>query len=171
MPVRPYPRSFTALLLFGVLILAGGYWGLRTTQDVSTAQAAGQQLARLRPKAVSRVLLSTPDMTADEVAENRFVRTRVLTDTAAIRALIQALQQSVPYDAYQGKPSGPWRMAVVLEQRNGTKLHVQVYANAITHLVFVVPADGAGPRGLNDFLVNRSIGPVLVHLMQVRTTS
>ena len=171
MPVRPYPRSFTALLLLGALVLAGGYWGLRTSQDVSAAQAAGKQLARLRPQAVTRVQLSTPEMTPEEVAANRFVPTRALTDTSTIRTLVQALHQSVPYYAYQGKPSGPWRVAVVLEQRDGTRLHVRVYANAITHLVWVVPADGTGPRGLNDFLVNRAIGSVLVRLMQAQTTN
>ena len=171
MPARRSSLSLTVLLVCGTLIVAASWWRLWESQDQSEAHAASQQLARLQPSAVTCVRLSSDQMTPKEVTANRFVRARALTDTAAIRNLVGVLQQSVPYYPYQGKPSGPWRLALVFEQRDGTQLRVQVYANPITYLVAVTAADGSGPHGVEDYLINHAVGPVLVSLMQAPPTS
>lgn len=164
-------KTLNIMLLAGVVVVVGGFLGLRSMSDTTRTQDAAQLTAKLRPSAVKSICLATPEMTSDELVAARFIQTRIVTDSGEVRSLISTLHQSVIYYPFQGKPSGPWRVRLTIDMKDGTVLYANVYNNPITNLVFVTSSAGAGPAGLNDYLVNRPIGSLLERMMQTESVS
>ena len=150
-------RALNQMLFIGVLVVGLGFLALRHFADVSQPLERRATLQGISIRDISRIEIQTPDMMKEELKENQFVASKIVTDSAMIGAILHAYQTARPFQPGDGRLSGKWRVNIDFYLKNGKLYHSNVIHNDYSDLLFIASEQKQYSSGTRDFLSTREL--------------
>ncbi len=161
-------KILNKMLIIGTLIVGLSFWVSRQLSDVSQPLERLAKLRGISAGEIARIEIQTPDMTKEELLENKFVPDRIVKDSAIIAAILHAYRVAHPFRPGDGRWAGKWRVAIDFYLKNGSEYHSNAVHNDYSDLLFVASAQRQHASGTRDLLSTQELGAIIERVLSAK---